>query len=375
MGIVKAGAMLGMLGGGQLGRMFAQAAIAMGYKVTVLDPDPISPAGQVATRHLQAAYTDTEALNILAETCAAVSIEFESIPAEALRALEGRVRLTPSVKAVEVAQNRILEKQFIRDHGLSTAGFYPIMATADIAPAVAAIGGNCILKTATLGYDGKGQAVCQTAAEVAAAFQRFNAVPCILEQKVALREELSVVLARSDQGEVCCFPAAKNTHVNGILDISLVPAPVDSECLQEAERLATSLANALEYVGVVGVEMFVTEQGDVLINEIAPRPHNSGHFTLDATITSQFEQQVRMMCQLPAGDASLKQPVAMLNLLGDIWGDGEPDWNNLLPENATLHLYGKKEARPGRKMGHINVVADSTGQALQAVETIKQQLV
>ena len=334
---IHSGATLGMLGGGQLGRMFAQAAITMGYKVTVLDPDPLSPTGQIATRHLQTAYTDSDALNELAETCAAVSIEFESIPAEALRALEGRVRLAPSVSAVEVAQNRILEKQFIRDHGLATANFRAIQSADDIEPAFSEIAADCILKTATLGYDGKGQAICKTAAEAIAAFNTFGGVACVLEEKVALRTELSVVLARSDEGEVTCFPAAENTHVNGILDISLVPAPVSDALLDKAQNLATSLANALEYVGVIGVEIFVTQDDTVLINEIAPRPHNSGHYTLDATATSQFEQQVRMMCRLPAGDASLTSPVAMLNLLGDVWGDrSEPDWPSIVTGQCNI---------------------------------------
>lgn len=372
---IEPGNRLGMLGGGQLGRMFARAAIAMGYEVTVLDPDPLSPAGRVASVHLQTAYTDPVSLDTLAQTCAAVSIEFENIPLEAMRALQHRVRLTPSVAAVEIAQDRILEKQFIRRHGLSTAQFCAVDSLAGCAPAFAEIGADCILKTTRLGYDGKGQAVCSRVSDVETAFRKFGQVACVLEEKIDLRGELSVVLARGSAGQVACFPVAENTHVNGILDISVVPARLGEALQVEAQVLAASLANALDYVGVLGVELFVAPGDKVLINEIAPRPHNSGHYTLDATASSQFEQQVRMMCGTPAGDTSLKSPVAMLNLLGDVWAAGEPDWVSLLAgKNAHLHLYGKAEARPGRKMGHINVLADSAQDALDIVKQIKRDL-
>ncbi len=372
--IIPPGKMLGMLGGGQLGRLFTQAALTMGYRVCVLDPDPLSPAGQIATRHLHTAYTDSTSLDFIAENCAAVSIEFESIPAAALRALQGRVRLAPSLVAVEIAQNRLLEKQFIRDNGLATARFCCVRNDSDCAAAFAEIGGECILKTATLGYDGKGQAVCTSREGVEAAFARFAGVPCVLEEKIDLRTELSVVLARSDKGEAVCFPVAENVHVNGILSTSAVPARIDSHLSVEAQRLSTALADALDYVGVLGVEMFVATDERVLINEIAPRPHNSGHYTLDATVTSQFEQQVRMVCGLPAGDPALTTPVVMLNLLGDLWQRGEPDWAALLPADATLHLYGKAEARPGRKMGHINVTGASVDEALVVVDAIRAGL-
>ena len=371
---IRPGAMLGILGGGQLGRLFTQSALAMGYRVSVLDPDPLSPAGQVATRHLQTAYTDCAALDFIAQNCAAVSIEFESIPAEALHALRGRVRLAPSAAAVEIAQDRLFEKQFIRDCGLATARFYPVLRAADSTAAFDHIGGEGILKTARLGYDGKGQAICRDHAELEAAFARFAAVPCVLEEKVDLRTELSVVLARSDDGVVACFPVAENAHVGGILDISVVPAQVDALLSAEAQRLATSLADALDYTGVLGVELFVTTDGRVLVNEIAPRPHNSGHYTLDAAVTSQFEQQVRMLCGLPAGDTALTSPAAMLNLLGDLWTLGEPNWLAVLPPSAALHLYGKAQARVGRKMGHINVLADSAARALAIARGIKIEL-
>ena len=367
-------ARLGMLGGGQLGRMFAQAAMAMGYEVAVIDPDPLSPTGQIATRHIQAPYTDAAALEEIATTCAAVSIEFESVPSQALQQLQGRVRLAPDVQAVEIAQNRLLEKSFAREHGLATADFAAIYSLKDTAAAFDAIGPDCIIKTATLGYDGKGQAVCTSLADVREAFDRFGGVTCILEQRIDLRTEVSVVLARSDDGTISCFPPAENTHVNGILDLSVVPAQVDRALSDEATRLASSLAAALDYVGVLGVEMFVSRDGDVLINEMAPRPHNSGHYTLDATVTSQFEQQVRMMCALPHGDCSLTSPVAMWNLLGDVWANGEPDWQAGIPAHGHLHLYGKAEARTGRKMGHINVLGEDAISARRDALAIKQRL-
>ncbi|MEM7292990.1 MAG: 5-(carboxyamino)imidazole ribonucleotide synthase [Pseudomonadota bacterium] len=371
---IQPGAMLGMLGGGQLGRMFTQAAQRMGYRVTVLDPDVLSPTGQIAERHLQTAYTDSESLDVIAQTCAAVSIEFESVPAAALRALEGRVRLAPSVAAVEIAQNRILEKQFVRDAGLDTADFASIESLDDAASAFTQIGVDCIIKTATLGYDGKGQAICSSEGDVIAAFKQFGEVPCVLEQKIDLRTEVSVVLARSDAGEAACFPVSENTHVNGILDTSVVPAQIDDALASKAQSMAMSLAHTLEYVGVIGVEMFVTTDDRVLINEIAPRPHNSGHYTLDATVSSQFEQQVRMMCGLPASDTALTSPVVMLNLLGDVWHGAEPDWSAVVPSSAYLHLYGKAEPRPGRKMGHINVLGSNNLEALEVVHGIRQAL-
>ena len=371
---ISPGATLGMLGGGQLGRFFTCSALEMGYRVTVLDPDPLSPAGRLATRHIAADYTDTDALKTIKETCAAVSIEFESVPAAALRVLHGKVRLTPSVKAVEIAQNRLLEKAFIRDHGLASVRFAPIHSYQDCASAFADVQGDCIIKTSTLGYDGKGQAVCRRLDEVQAAFSRFGEVPCILEEKISLHSEVSVVLARFDDGQVSCFPVADNIHRNGILDVSIAPASVADEIGEKAQQLAVSLTQALDYVGVIGVEMFVTQDQQVLINEIAPRPHNSGHYTLDATNVSQFDQQVRVLCGLEPASVTLTSPVVMLNLLGDIWDQGEPDWQSILPGNAVLYLYGKAEPRPGRKMGHINVFDDSTEKALNTVRQLKKLL-
>ncbi len=369
------GAMLGVLGGGQLGRMFVHAAQAMGYRVTVLDPDSHAPAGAAADRHLCAAYDDPAALDELAATCAAVTTEFENVPAAAMQRLAERVRVTPSADAVAIAQDRILEKNFIRDAGLGVVPFAVFRDAADIT--VEACSGCLpgILKTARLGYDGKGQVRVQTPDEVRAAFDGLKGVPCILERRVDLACEVSVVLARTDDGTTRCFPVGENQHKGGILDLTIVPARVSPAVAATAVDMATRLAAALGYVGTLGVEMFVLDDGSVLVNEIAPRPHNSGHYTQDATVCSQFDQQVRAMCGLPLGDPGLMSPVAMLNVMGDMWSAGTPDWAAVMAhDGARLHLYGKRDARPGRKMGHVNVLSGDAGRAVAAAESLRRAL-
>ena len=369
------GAMLGVLGGGQLGRMFVHAAQAMGYRVTVLDPDAHAPAGAAADRHLCAAYDDPQALDELAATCAAVTTEFENVPAQAMRRLAQHTRVAPSADAVAIAQDRILEKNFIRDAGLDVVPFAVFRGAADISAEACAGCLPGILKTARLGYDGKGQVRVHTLDEVRAAFDGLKGVECILEKRVELACEVSVVLARADDGTVRCFPVGENQHKGGILDLTIVPARVTPAIAATAVDLATRLATALGYVGTLGVEMFVLEDGQVLINEIAPRPHNSGHYTQDATVCSQFDQQVRAMCGLPLGDPGLMSPVAMLNVMGDMWAAGTPDWAAVMGhDGARLHLYGKREARPGRKMGHVNVLAGDAGTAVAAAESLRRAL-
>lgn len=367
--MILPGATLGMLGGGQLGRMFTLRARAMGYRVMVLDPDPDSPAGHAANVHLHAGYDDAQALHRLAHECAAVSTEFENIPARVLEQLAERVPVRPSAAAVAVAQDRITEKSFLRDHGFATAEFRAVASAGEAAKALKEIGAPALLKTSRLGYDGKGQAKVTSAAEVEAAFARFGGVPCILEKLVPLDLELSVVLARGLDGKVAPFPAGENVHRNGILHTTTVPARVSPALTGQARDVASAIAEKLGYVGVLGVEMFVSE-GRILVNELAPRPHNSGHWTQDAAMTDQFEQQVRAMCGLPLGSPALMTPVAMVNLLGDLWAKGEPDWAAVLAmPGVVLHLYGKKEARPGRKMGHLNCYGATPGEALQRAET------
>ena len=366
------GAMLGVLGGGQLGRMFVHAAQAMGYRVTVLDPDPHAPAGAAADRHLCAAYEDPQALDELAATCAAVTTEFENVPADAMRRLAGKVRVAPSADAVAIAQDRILEKTFFRNAGLGVVPFAVVRSAAEITADACNACLPGILKTARLGYDGKGQVRVETLHEVRAAFAGLKGVECILEKRVDLACEVSVVLARGDDGAVRCFPVGENQHKGGILDLTIVPARVSPAIAATAVDMATRLAAALGYVGTLGVEMFVSGDDTVLINEIAPRPHNSGHYTQDATVCSQFDQQVRALCRLPLGDPRLMSPVAMLNVMGDMWAAGTPDWAAVMAhDGARLHLYGKREARPARKMGHINVLAGDADSAVAAAESLR----
>jgi 5-(carboxyamino)imidazole ribonucleotide synthase len=369
------GSTLGMLGGGQLGRMFVTAARSMGYEVIVLDPDAHSPAGGLASEHLARAYDDHEALDYLAEHCTVVTTEFENIPADTLAYLAKSVAVHPSADVLQIAQHRLREKDFFRAQGLDTAAFLAIDNEADIDNA-RDFEFPAILKTSTLGYDGKGQVVCESFEDLAAAFQRVGASACVLEQRIELACEVSVVLGRSQNGEVSCFPIAENRHANGILDVTLVPALISDALAEKALDAATRIANGLDYCGVLAVEFFISTDGRVLVNEMAPRPHNSGHYTNDACVTSQFEQQVRMVCDLPAGSTHLHSPVAMLNLLGDIWpSDGIPAWDEVLQQDlAKLHLYGKKEARPGRKMGHINCLGASREETISLLEKVRQLL-
>jgi 5-(carboxyamino)imidazole ribonucleotide synthase len=363
--VILPGASLGVLGGGQLGRMFVLRARVMGYRVVVLEADPRSPAGQVADEQIEAAYDDASALDLLAERCAAVTTEFENVPAGSLERLARRLPVHPSAAAVSVTQERIAEKSFLREQGFSTAEFAPVRQADDVERAIAATGLPAILKTARLGYDGKGQAVVASPEEARAAFTRFGGVPCILERRLALETEISVVLARGADGRVVSFPAGENEHRNGILHTTTVPARIPAELEAAAERLACAVAERLGYVGVLGVEMFVAEGGQLFVNELAPRPHNSGHFTLDACSVDQFELQVRALAGLPLVRPRLLTPVCMVNILGDSWAGGTPRWERALAmPGVRLHLYGKAEPRPGRKMGHLTCLADTADEAL-----------
>ncbi len=358
-------ATLGIVGGGQLGRYFVMAARTMGYRTIVLEPDPAAPAGAVADVHLAAAYDDPEALARLAAECAVVTVEFENPPAHALHSLAEATLVRPSPEAIAIVRDRRLEKGFLHEHGFPTAPFCVIEHATDLAAADVAF--PAILKTATLGYDGKGQTTVDDAASLDSAWASLGRVACVLEQRMTLEREVSVVLARGVDGEIAAFAVTDNTHVGGILDLSV--APVEGDLAAEATAVAERVAEALGYVGVLGVEMFVVD-GRILVNELAPRPHNSGHWTLDGARTSQFEQQVRAVCGLGLGDPSLHAPaVAMVNLLGDRWHDGEPDWATMLAvPGAHLHLYGKHEPRPGRKMGHLTVTGQTPGDAADAAD-------
>jgi 5-(carboxyamino)imidazole ribonucleotide synthase len=363
--VILPGATVGVLGGGQLGRMFTLRARSMGYQVVVLDPDPASPAGLVADIHLRAAYTDVRALDQLASTCAAVTTEFENVPADALERLSRATLVRPPVEAVAIAQDRIAEKTFLQEAGFATAPFRPVRDAGELAAALEAVRRPALLKTSRLGYDGKGQATVTDAASARAAFERFGEVACVLEERLALETELSVVLARGVDGEVAAFPVGENRHRDGILETTVVPARVPARLADEAQALAIAVAERMSYVGVLGVELFVAEGGRLFVNEMAPRPHNSGHYTMDACAVDQFEQQLRALCDLPLGEPRLLTPVAMINLLGDLWKHGEPRWAEALRlPGVRLHLYGKAEPRPGRKMGHLNCLARDADEAL-----------
>ena len=371
-------AMLGMLGGGQLGRFFVIAAHEMGYKVTVLDPDKNSPAGEIADVHLCAAFDDIIALNTLANTCQAISTEFENVPASTLETLAQRTIVRPSAESVAIAQHRVSEKNFLQNAGLPVAPFVVIDCMTDLPQDDAEIY-PAILKVARFGYDGKGQARVKNNAEAQQAFAQFGAEECVFEKMLNLDYEVSVVLARDSFGNIAAFPTAENSHLNGILDVTVVPARSatanDQSVNQQAQQLAAKLAEKLNYVGVLGVEFFVCD-GQLLVNEMAPRPHNSGHYTIDACVTNQFEQQVRVMTGLPLGDARLHSNAVMVNLLGDIWqNDTEPAWLVAL-SNAKLkmHLYRKHEARAGRKMGHFTVIGEDSQALLKAAMQVRSAL-
>ncbi|KUM05448.1 5-(carboxyamino)imidazole ribonucleotide synthase [Chromobacterium subtsugae] len=369
-------AMLGILGGGQLGRMFAVAAKTMGYSVTVLDPDESAPAAAFADRHIQAPYNDPAALAELAASCAAVTTEFENVNADAMRELAKRTRVSPSGDCVAIAQDRIAEKSWIRKAGLATAPYLAIESVEDIQVDLAPYLPG-ILKTARLGYDGKGQVRVNTQDEARAAYANLGGQACVLEKMLDLQLEVSAIVTRVSSAQSAVFPLAENIHKNGILDESIVPARVAPALARQAQEMARKLAEALDYVGVLAVEFFVLADHSLVVNEIAPRPHNSGHYTLTACLTDQFQQQVRAMCGLLPGRTDLLSPVVMVNLLGDVWReDGrEPHWDVLAEApNAQLHLYGKKTARPGRKMGHFNVMAATADEALEQARALKDTL-
>ncbi len=373
-------AMLGMLGGGQLGRFFVIAAHEMGYKVTVLDPDANSPAGKIADAHICAAFDDKAALLKLANTCEVISTEFENVPADSLSFLAQTKPVRPSAYSVAIAQHRVSEKNFLKHAGLPVAP-YAVINEIDDLPGDDSDIYPAILKVARFGYDGKGQARVKNQHEAQLAFTQFDREECVLEKMLKLDYEVSVVLARDVYGNVATFPTSENSHLNGILDVSIVPARGSDAISHQAQKLAIMVAEKLAYTGVLGVEFFVCN-GELLVNEMAPRPHNSGHYTIDACMTNQFEQQVRVMTGLPLGSAKQHSSAVMVNLLGDIWPTDaesgkqtEPAWqgafNNPL---LKMHLYGKQQARPGRKMGHFTVINVSRDEAIKQAMQVRSEL-
>ncbi|RKP58996.1 5-(carboxyamino)imidazole ribonucleotide synthase [Pararobbsia silviterrae] len=377
------GAWLGMLGGGQLGRMFCFAAQAMGYRVAVLDPDPSSPAGTVADRHIRAAYDDESGLTELSRLCAAISTEFENVPAASLELLAHSSFVAPSARCVAIAQDRAVEKQFLVECGVPVAPHVVIESSAALAALDDATLDTVlpgILKTARLGYDGKGQIRVANANEVRLAHAEMGGVACVLEKRLALAYEVSALVARGADGRSAVYPLAENVHHHGILAETTVPSPRASAAIvAQAQSAAQAIAAQMHYVGVLCVEFFVLEDGTLVANEMAPRPHNSGHYTIDACATSQFEQQVRAMTGLPLGDTRQHSPAVMLNVLGDIWFQNDvpvtPPWHDVvaLPP-ARLHLYAKEEARRGRKMGHITLAAATPEAAREAARECQRLL-
>lgn len=371
---------LGMIGGGQLGRMFCHAAQAMGYKVAVLDPDTASPAGAVAELHICTDYTNPEGLHQLAQRCAVVTTEFENVPARSLQALAQSVPVHPSAQAVAIAQDRILEKSFIEQAGVPVAPYIAVRTLNDLHQAPAHLFPG-ILKVARMGYDGKGQARVASLQQALDAFHEFGGTDCVLEAMLPLASELSVVLARSKGGHMVTYSPSRNEHRNGILAVSTVaPGLHTAQLEQQADQATRLIAEKLEYVGVMCVEFFVLADGSLVANEMAPRPHNSGHYTMNACVVSQFEQQVRAVAGMPLGDTTPMVPAVMLNVLGDIWYTRdaeatEPDWAAVLAvPGASLHLYGKAQARKARKMGHVNIVGSSLHEVTQRAAHVARAL-
>ncbi len=374
-GTIPPGATLGVLGGGQLGRMFTQAAHRMGYRVHVFVPEADSPAGQIADHIVNASYSDLEALAEFARGVSVVTFEFENVPAAASEAAAKHAPVRPGGSVLHTTQNRLREKTALRDAGLAVTPFAPVRSEADLDRATADLGTPAILKTAAWGYDGKGQVRIDRPQDAPDAWRSIASQEAIYEKLIRFDREVSVVAARSTHGQAACYQPIENQHANHILDLSICPASLPDSLAQQAIDIAGQVMSLFDVVGVACVEFFVTEAGGLLINEIAPRPHNSGHLTLDACVTSQFEQQVRAICGLPLGSTKLLRPAAAANLLGDLWESGNPRWDHALADpDVKLHLYGKDAARPGRKMGHLTATAPSTEAAIRAVRDARAAL-
>ncbi len=367
---IAPGATLGVMGGGQLGRMFVHAAQQLGYFTAVLDPDPASPAGLAAHFHIQADYLDEQGLAQLMQRSAAITTEFENVPAAALITLGAHRPMAPGADAVAICQDRALEKAHFRRCGVPCAAHAVIETAMQLAAIDAAVLLPGILKTATMGYDGKGQVRVKDAAELAAAWEALRRVPCVLEQRLDLADEISVIVARAADGSIVHLPVQHNLHRDGILALTRVPATgIDTAQQRQAIEAARRIAESMEYVGVLCVEFFVLRDGTIVANEMAPRPHNSGHYSIDACDVSQFDLQVRALTGAPLVAPRLHSPAVMLNLLGDLWfrsgaGEQAPDWAGVLAlPGAHLHLYGKVQARRGRKMGHLTITAETSSRA------------
>lgn len=369
------GAVLGVMGSGQLGRMFAIAARRMGYRVHTFSPEYDTPTGQVADEEVTASYDDEARVRAFAKGIAVLTFEFENVPSPTITWAAAHCPVRPAERVLHLCQHRLREKEFLSAAGLPVAPFRKVESTAQLAEAAAALGLPGVLKTAAFGYDGKGQRKLVPGDNLAAAWPPFDGAPAVLEKFVSFEREISVLVARGLQGDVVTWPVFENEHAHHILDVTYCPARIPAETAARARALAVQVAEKLELIGVLAVEMFLQAGGTILINELAPRPHNSGHLTFDACVTSQFEQQVRAVCGLPLGATDLLRPAAMANLLGDLWANGEPDWAGLLAlPGVKLHLYGKAEAKPGRKMGHLTAFGETPDEAAALVRTARTRL-
>jgi 5-(carboxyamino)imidazole ribonucleotide synthase len=369
------GGVIGVLGSGQLGRMLALAARRLGYRVHTYSPEGDSPTGHVADAEVVGAYDDPDALRLFADGVDVVTFEFENVPSASVAAIAERALVRPSGHVLHTTQHRGREKRFLADAGLPVVPHAPVATLEELTAALAPLGVPAVLKTASFGYDGKGQARIDCVEDAPAAWDRIGRQPAVLEAFVDFERELSVVAARGVDGRVAHYGVIENAHARHILDVSTAPARVPPEVEREALRIAEATLVALDVVGVLCVELFLARDGRVLVNELAPRTHNSGHLTIDACATSQFEQQLRAVCGLPLGATDLIQPAAMANLLGDLWQDGEPRWADALSRpGVRLHLYGKRDPKPGRKMGHLTALADSPERAAALVRDARAAL-
>lgn len=366
---------IGVFGSGQLGRMFAIEARKMGYRVHTFSPESDTPTGQVADEETQAAYEDLDAVRQFARSVDVVTFEFENVPSVTVDAAAEFVRVFPKGEILHTTQNRLREKTFLEDNGFPVTPFRHIKTIEDLRTAVAELGVPCVLKTAGFGYDGKGQSKIKTLDDIEPAFAALNRQEAVLEAFVEFEKEVSVVCARDQDGNFAHFGVIENEHANHILDVSFAPAIVSEKVFSEAVAIARNIADTIGYVGTLCVEFFLTKDDELLVNELAPRPHNSGHLTFDACVTSQFEQQLRAVCGLPLGSTEFYRPAAMANLLGDLWQNGEPNWAAaLIDPNIKLHLYGKLEPRNGRKMGHLTAVAENVSDAVKTVRRARERL-
>lgn len=369
------GSTIGVLGGGQLGRMFAMAARRLGYRVHTLAPEHDTPTGQISDVEIKASYDDLDRIREFARGVDVVTFEFENVSAAATAVAEEHALVRPNGHALYVAQHRLREKTFLTERGLPVTPFAPVASEADLAAAVAALGRPSVLKTASFGYDGKGQVRLGPDDDPVRVWEGLGRQEAVLETFIDLEREISVIGARGVDGAFSPFSPFDNLHRNHILDVSVAPSTVPAPLAAQAVDATRAVMEALDYVGILCIEFFVARDGRLLINELAPRPHNSGHLTFDACRTSQFEQQLRAICGLPLGSPDLLQPAAMANLLGDLWTSGTPHWASALADGEVkLHLYGKAQARPGRKMGHLTALAATTGQARTKVLAARGRL-